>query len=178
MTSRKESRDEEDSYNTDDEQEKPCSSKKRKVYSQNFRHEWLNVKEFKNWLIPPPQGSTKPKCSVCSVTVVCSKTGIKRHGESASHIRRIKSFSDTSQKKIDFHFTQPRMYALQTESRICAFLAEHNLVLYTKIRGRIIASQILAYYRGPWSTLTTIYYDVSLYVFEAYKSHQKIKLIF
>ena len=119
--------DEEDNYNTDEERQEQTAHKKRKVkYVQKFRNEWLQNKDFKNWLKPPSKGSTKPTCSVCSATVQCSKSGLERHSKSVSHIRQ--STDASSQKSVgDLFQSDNRNYSLLTESRISAFVAEHNL---------------------------------------------------
>lgn len=68
---------------------RPSTSKKQKVhcksYTQKFRHEWLQLSEFKGWLKQPTTNKSKPTCTVCSTTITCTKTGIKRHGKSATH---------------------------------------------------------------------------------------------
>lgn len=65
--------------------------KKPKVlYKQKFRHEWMQIKEFKGWLKPPSQGNSKPMCSVCACSISCAKTAIDRHRKSSAHIKLVK----------------------------------------------------------------------------------------
>ena len=116
-------------YNTDDERQQ-SSTKKRKTtpsYTQKFRYEWLQNKDFKGWLKAPSQGSTKPFCSICSSSVPCNKSGIERHGKSAAHMRLCSA--GPSQRKVDtlLQHRPSQCYSLLVESRIAAFLAENNL---------------------------------------------------
>lgn len=42
---------------------------KVKQYKQNFRNEWLNMKEFKNWLKKDEDDLTKAQCITCNVKI-------------------------------------------------------------------------------------------------------------
>lgn len=104
-------------------------SKKRKVvYKQKFRHEWLQIKEFQGWLKPPSQGNSKPMCSVCACSISCAKTAIDRHRKSSAHIKLVKASQSQCSVVDSFHKQlQPSTYSMLTQSRICAFIAENNL---------------------------------------------------
>lgn len=56
-SSRGDTSNEEDDYNTDDERQQESANKKRKVkYVQKFRYEWLQNKDFKSRLTPRVKG--------------------------------------------------------------------------------------------------------------------------
>ena len=99
--------------------------KKRKKYIQGFRNEWLHHRSFKSWLKPPAQGSNKPSCSMCKTTVPCAKSGLERHAKCAMHVRNVSAVN--AQMPIKQILQTGINYSADTESRICAFIAEHNL---------------------------------------------------
>lgn len=104
------------------------SAKKRKKFTQGFRNEWLQNTKFKSWLQAPSKGSIKPVCNFCLTTVPCGKSGLERHAKSAMHMKN--TGLQNSQMSINQaiqNSVQNCNFSLKTESRVCAFLAEHNL---------------------------------------------------
>ncbi|CAK8682303.1 unnamed protein product [Clavelina lepadiformis] len=103
------------------------SSKKIK-YDQRFRAEWLQQKEFKDWLIGPTKTQRELRCSLCNREVMCHRSALVKHTKTQLHIRNVNSkkavpaIADAFAK----HLTQ-NIYKESTEVQIAAFIAEHNL---------------------------------------------------
>lgn len=67
-------------------QENSPDKKKKKWYVQRFKHSWLDLPEFKDWLRPHPCDPYTGYCRVCDAKLKnCNKNGLKKHGESAKH---------------------------------------------------------------------------------------------
>lgn len=124
----------EDTDSSNHSSPKPSRSKKLKRssnYKQKFRHAWLQIPEFKDWLRPPQtinDSKARPSCSFCATPVPCSKSGIQRHGKSAGHIQKMKTCK--LQRAVSHCFTAQSStidYEMLTEARVCGFIAENNL---------------------------------------------------
>lgn len=102
--------------------------KKRRKYIQAFQNEWLQDKKFKSWLKSPSKESAKPMCIFCSSTVPCTKSGLERHSKSEMHQKNARSVNSQLPANIVVQSSiKNSNYSLVTESRICAFIVEHNL---------------------------------------------------
>ena len=71
-------------------------SRKRKLETRKdtkFVESWLDVKEFKEWLLKRKgkDGKAKPYCKICQLEINSTKTGIQRHMESEKHRRKTES---------------------------------------------------------------------------------------
>jgi hypothetical protein len=127
------------SLSTDDEVVLPASasgdlpsSKKEKQPKQiqSFVDGWLTDEKFKGWLIKKIGTDKRPQpfCKTCSKYVTCSKTGLKRHLDSASH-KKCYASSTASSSTIVSLFNRPTIQdeARSMEIKLCAFIVEHNL---------------------------------------------------
>ena len=89
-----------DSESDDEEShEIPSASKTRKhpPRDQPFMDNWLDVAEFKGWLIKSLSSrKMKPYCSLCEKILTCSKTGVKRHQTSKKHQEKSNAKSGAS----------------------------------------------------------------------------------
>lgn len=75
-------------YSSDEDVTQSPQKKRKTVYTQKFRPEWLSVKEFKDWLLPPSRDSKHPKCAVCSKSVSCHRSALVKHMSSETHIKK------------------------------------------------------------------------------------------
>ena len=57
----------------------------KKTYKQQFRSQWLEDPEFKNWLVRPRPGENVCSCKVCNKSLSCRRTALRRHSQSAQH---------------------------------------------------------------------------------------------
>jgi hypothetical protein len=59
----------------------------RKPTVRKFKKEWLQVEDFKTWLIKKlnGKGDAVPYCKICSSELGCAITTIKRHMKCSSH---------------------------------------------------------------------------------------------
>ena len=105
----------------------------KKADKQQFRSQWLEDPEFKNWLVRPRPGGNVCSCKVCKESLSCRKTALRRHSQSAQHK---KALSETAAGKRQGNLVQclqrqaeSTVYKETTEARVCSFLAQHNLPL-------------------------------------------------
>ena len=105
----------------------------KKAYKQQFRSQWLEDPEFKNWLVRPRPGGNVCSCKVCNKSLSCRKTALQRHSQSAQHK---KALSETAAGKRQGNLVQclqrqaeSTVYKETTEAQVCSFLAQHNLPL-------------------------------------------------
>ena len=52
---------------------KKKAKKDKRVYTQQFRHQWLEDPVFKDWLIRPRPGESSCTCKACGKSISCSK---------------------------------------------------------------------------------------------------------
>lgn len=127
----------EDSVSDSESAEEPPEKKAKKLYTQQFRHQWLEDPVFKGWLVCLRPGENSCTCKVCNKSVSCSKTALRRHSESAEHKRAIRSATVTGQRQGNLVEClqcqeESRTYRDTTEARVCSFLAQHNLTFSLK----------------------------------------------
>ena len=65
-----------------------ASRAKRGKYCQKFRTEWLQEKEFKEWLIGPTNHHPEPTCLVCNKDVAPHHSGLVKHSQTQQHIKK------------------------------------------------------------------------------------------
>lgn len=53
--------------------------------SESFCADWLKIEGFKDWLEPMADNPYKAWCSVCNVTLDCSRIGLSKHAGSSEH---------------------------------------------------------------------------------------------
>lgn len=105
--------------------------KAKKVYIQQFRHQWLKDPVFKDWLVRPRPKENACSCKVCKKSVSCGKIALRRHSESAQHKRAMRSGTATRQRQGNLVECLQRQeestaYKDTTEARVCSFLAQHE----------------------------------------------------
>ena len=102
---------------------------KRKRKDSKFVDSWLEVKEFKGWLVKKrgTDGSIKPYCNICQLEINSTKTGIQRHMDSAKHQRKIQSTKGSQSLSTLFKRNSFENQRKVIEVKLCAFIAEHNL---------------------------------------------------
>ena len=105
----------------------------KKVYAQQFRHQWLEDPEFKDWLVRPRPGENACSCKLCNKSVSCRKTALRRHTQSAQHKRALSEIAAGQRQGNLVECLQRQneitTYKETTEARMCSFLAQHNLPL-------------------------------------------------
>ena len=105
----------------------------KKVYAQQFRHQWLEDPEFKDWLVRPRPGENACSCKLCNKSVLCRKTALRRHTQSAQHKRALSEIAAGQRQGNLVECLQRQneitTYKETTEARMCSFLAQHNLPL-------------------------------------------------
>ncbi|CAB4041370.1 Hypothetical predicted protein [Paramuricea clavata] len=65
----------------------------KKVDVQQFRHQWLEDTEFKDWLVRPRPGENACSCKLCNKSVSCRKTALRRHTQSAQRQNEITTYN-------------------------------------------------------------------------------------
>ncbi|KYB24646.1 hypothetical protein TcasGA2_TC033294 [Tribolium castaneum] len=101
----------------------------RNVFKQKFKKSWI-TKDNKKWLTEIP-ATGQAQCNVCNKTLVGGITHINRHGNSRSHIKKIKCLGATPQiATLMTETTEKKRLkdgVKQAEIKMIMFLAEHNL---------------------------------------------------
>lgn len=110
------------------EQTKNLSHRKQK-----FRDEWLNMKEFKNWLRPVKENPLKAYCCYCRFEMISELSTVKKHMNSIKHKSALKSITGTKANMFSSIIpTRNNDQAIKrAEIKICGFLAEHNISFNT-----------------------------------------------
>lgn len=120
------------------DQEQPSTSgtegcRKRKVFSQS----WLKEKKFKGWLTAHSDNE-KAFCTACKKVLACGKSELTKHANRKCHIlncnkenikienNRVASLLTKESDRRD-HVNEIK----QTEIKLSAFYAEHNIALNT-----------------------------------------------
>jgi len=86
---------------------------------------------FKGWLAPHPN-INKALCILCNRTIVCIKTHLIKHSQSASHIEKASSqnlFHETTKNSTDSLSHKDNVK--RAEIKLAAFIAEHNIPIQT-----------------------------------------------
>jgi len=103
--------------------------KKNKIWK--FQTSWLDENMFKGWLAPHPN-INKALCTLCNRTIVCIKTHLIKHSQSASHIEKASSqnlFHKTTENSRDSVSHKDKVK--RAEIKLAAFIAEHNISIQT-----------------------------------------------
>jgi len=110
------------------EQTKNLNHRKKK-----FRDEWLNMKEFKNWLRPVKENPLKAYCCYCRFEMISELSTVKKHMNSIKHKSALKSITGTKTNMFSSIIpTRNNDQAIKrAEIKICGFLAEHNIPFNT-----------------------------------------------
>lgn len=77
--------------------EGPFTPKKKRIYKQKFRDEWLRHENFKKWLRRYLKDPYRAYCVICETSMIADMGALKRHSEGSKHIFKTKpSSSQTS----------------------------------------------------------------------------------
>lgn len=106
---------------------------KKRTLTKLFRHEWLNLKDFKYWLQELPNDKAKCKCKACNVILVCGKSELEKHSIGKKHISDVKELRGTpnlnvfSQNSKSGEKIKLDNDVQSAEIRLAAFFANHNV---------------------------------------------------
>ncbi|XP_018403791.1 PREDICTED: uncharacterized protein LOC108780510, partial [Cyphomyrmex costatus] len=122
-----------DGYLTDNERiSSSTSDKKKKKYSQKYKSEWENHKEFKSWLKRSNKGLSYFHCKICSVDCVGGLGAIKKHAASIKHTKMVKS---VQMPVINMQFVKKAKETMSKtkdfEYKIASFITEHDISFNT-----------------------------------------------
>lgn len=109
---------------------------KKKPTKKVFKASWLQIKEFKGWLVAHSD-NRKAFCSACKKVLVCGKSELLKHATRKHHIANINKICDdnpsTSPLTVD-HDNNMEMDNINkvkaAEIKLTAFFAEHNIALH------------------------------------------------
>lgn len=106
------------------------TSKKSKFYTQKYKPEWEQMEDFK-WIERSERGNNYFRCKICLKDYLGGMGAIKKHNNSKIH--KEKAVSVKGQPSVtSFQFTATSDKIIkQTEIRIAAFIAEHNISINT-----------------------------------------------
>lgn len=116
-----------------EEQERTPKKKKAKVFSFN----WLENRDFKEWVLPIKESKNKCKCKACNKILVCGKTELQRHAASAKHKERMKNINTSQKLNILFQrstdekvkLIEHKKQVANAEIVLSSYIAEHNTAL-------------------------------------------------
>ncbi|CAH0400399.1 unnamed protein product [Chilo suppressalis] len=92
-------------------------------YSQHYREEWEQMREFKDWLSPVQDDATKAYCKYCKCNIIAKLYCLKQHISTTKHVKSVEPMK--SQTKIKFAKIQTR---LDTQN-LAHFICEHAAIL-------------------------------------------------
>lgn len=69
-------------------------------YNQHYRAEWELLSDFKEWLKPVENDTTKAYCKYCKSQIVAKYYCLKQHALSSKHLKAMEPLR--GQKKIEF----------------------------------------------------------------------------
>lgn len=103
----------------------------KKSRVRKFQTSWLEENNFIGWLAPHPTDN-KALCTLCNRTIICIRTHLIQHSQSASHIHKASHqnlFQETIQNNSDFLSHKDKVK--RAEVKLAAFFAEHNVAIQT-----------------------------------------------
>ena len=105
-------------------------TRKQPPREQPFMDNWLQLAEFKTWLVKIMGNDKKVKlyCRICEKTLTCPKTALKRHASSKKQQEKIKTAATSSFSQMANHATSAEA-TTSMEVKLHAFSAQHNLSL-------------------------------------------------
>ena len=87
--------------NMDDPGAGQASQNKAKTVKK-IQSEWLELPEFKGWLVAVPKDNCSAKCMACGVTVKAGKCDLNQHAKTKLHQTNVKAmrFTDPIKKSM------------------------------------------------------------------------------
>lgn len=76
-----------DGYETQKEAAAAGSKRKKTHRTQKFRAEWLELAEYKYWLVRDQSDKLMAKCSACHSSLTAEFSAIKAHSKTAKHVK-------------------------------------------------------------------------------------------
>ncbi|GBP52894.1 hypothetical protein EVAR_47549_1 [Eumeta japonica] len=122
------------SYSSDESGRGPSkksrATKKKILYKQKFKTEWLKNKDFSSWLREYPKDPYKAMCSFCDTTIQVDTSVLQRHSASKKNQTQAKSMS--KQQPISKLFQTSKILAEEEKVKyagftLVAFMAEHKI---------------------------------------------------
>lgn len=98
-------------------------------YEQHFREIWQQKPEFKHWLKPVANDSTRAFCAYCSCELAAKVTDIKKHSSTLKHKKKADPFSNKTQSKIVFATKSKCLESSSSEGSLAMFISEHCATL-------------------------------------------------
>lgn len=98
-----------------------------------FKKSWLEIKEFKGWLVAHPDNK-KAFCAACKKVLACGKSELLKHATRQSHKVNMKKFDNknpsTSLLTVDHNYNMDHINKVKAaEIKLTTFFAKHNVAL-------------------------------------------------
>lgn len=108
--------------------------KKKGPTKKVFKASWLDIKEFRGWLVAHSD-NRKAFCAACKKVLACGKSELFRHATRQRHILNMKKFRDdnpsTSLLTVDNDNNMDHINKVKAaEIKLTTFFAEHNIALH------------------------------------------------
>ncbi|CAG5047081.1 unnamed protein product [Parnassius apollo] len=96
-------------------------------YSQHYRADWEKMADFKEWLQPVENDTSKAYCKYCKCEMIAKLSVLRLHISSAKHRKAIEPMK--SQKKINFPKVKKDLNTQKAESSLALFVCEHCAIM-------------------------------------------------
>lgn len=96
-------------------------------YSQHYRLEWEKMVDFKDWLQPVANDTTKAYCKYCKCEIIAKVACLKLHISSAKHKKSIEPAK--SQRTINFPKEKRDLNTQTAESSLAMFVCAHCSIM-------------------------------------------------
>lgn len=104
------------------------SSSKQKSYSQKFKREWLEVSQFRGWLVTHEKSKYLCKCKACEVELRCGKSELEKHAATEKHKKNV--LKTRGQQSMSSFFQKETVHTRnvsEAEIKLANFFANHNV---------------------------------------------------
>lgn len=96
-------------------------------YTQHYRSEWEQMVDFKEWLQPVDNDTTKAFCKYCKCEIIAKLYSLKQHIASSKHKKTTEPRK--SQKKIHFPKKNVDLSTEKAECCLALFVYEHCAIM-------------------------------------------------
>lgn len=107
------------------------SMKKRSI--KPFKDSWLEMDQFKGWLMAIKNEPLKAFCTACNSKITSGKSELEKHANGAKHQINVKNISNS--RRLFDKFKKPKDLGESAvkvaEIKLSAFFSEHNVALST-----------------------------------------------
>jgi len=104
----------------------------KKSTKKVFKTFWLEIKEFRGWLVRHPDNE-KAFCSACKKVLTCGKSELFKHATRQRHIfnmNKIRENLSTSLLTVDHNYNMDHINKVKAaEIEFAAFVGEHNIAI-------------------------------------------------